>query len=101
MVSISVVSISMWVVSVVSIGISLSISGSLAIWVSIVSVVGKTISITMVGKTISIVTIESISISTGVSIGRPLAIVISMVAIWVSIVSMVGKTISITMVSIA
>merc|ERR1711970_1159447 len=69
----------------------------MGIWVSIVSVVG--ISISMVGKSVSVsvVSVESISISlglgsgSGLSISGPLAIVVSIVVgIWVSIVSMMG-----------
>merc|ERR1712026_122784 len=108
-------------VSIVSIGgISggLSISRPLAIvvsmvgiWVSKVSVVGISISMVGIGKRVSIVSIESISISLGLSgsgglgISGPLAIVVSIVAgIWVSIVSMVGipkMSISIVTIEIA
>merc|ERR1711997_1025366 len=92
------------IVSIGSISGGLGISGPLAvvaimvgIWVSIVSMVG--VSISMVGKSVSVsvVSVESISISlglssgSGLSISGPLAIVMSIVAgIWVSIVSMVG-----------
>merc|ERR1712011_47517 len=108
-------------VSIVSIGgISggLSISRPLAIvvsmvgiWVSKVSVVGISISMVGIGKRVSIVSVESISISLGLSgsgglgISGPLAIVVSIVAgIWVSIVSMVGiakMSISIVTIEIA
>merc|ERR1719193_175522 len=92
------------IVSIGSISGGLGISGPLAIvvsmvgiWVTIVSMLG--ISISMVGKSVSvsIVSVESISISLGLSSGSglgisgPLAIVMSIVAgIWGSIVSMVG-----------
>merc|ERR1719209_1839395 len=101
------------IVSIGSISGGLGISGPLAIvvaimvgiWVSIVSMVG--ISISMVGKSVS-VSVESISISLGLSsssglgISGPLAIVVSMVGIWVSIVSMVGiaKMMAISIVTI-
>merc|ERR1712212_871699 len=65
------------------------------IWVSIVSMVG--ISISMVGKSVSVSIVSVVSISLGLSSGSglgisgPLAIVMSIVAgIWVSIISMVG-----------
>merc|ERR1719495_1066775 len=66
------------------------------IWVSIVSMVG--ISISMVGKSVS-VSVESISLGlssgSGLGISGPLAIVVAIVVgIWVSIVSMVGIAIS-------
>merc|ERR1711868_300734 len=72
------------------------------IWVSVISVVGISISI-WVGS-ISIVSIQSISISLWLSISRSLSIVVSMVGIWVSVVSisMVGiaKMMTISVVSI-
>merc|ERR1719186_2595712 len=91
----SVVSMSISIVSIGSISGGLSISGPLAIvmsimvgiWVSIVSMVG--ISMSVVSMSISIVSIGSIS--GGLSISRPLAIVVAIVVgIWVSIVSMVS-----------
>merc|ERR1719320_1222979 len=93
----------------------LSIEVSTAgIWVSVVSMVGiskvVSVSVVSIGKRVSIVSVESISISLGLSgsgglgISGPLAIVvsISMVSIWVSIVSMVGiaKGMSISIVTI-
>merc|ERR1711982_315752 len=89
----------------------LSIEVSTAgIWVSVVSMVGISVSVVGIGKRVSIVSVESISISLGLSssgglgISGPLAIVvsISMVGIWVSIVSMVGiaKGMSISIVTI-
>merc|ERR1712027_280053 len=83
------------IVSIGSISGGLGISGPLGIGVSIVSMVG--ISISMVGKRVSVVSVESISISlglgsgSGLGISRPLAIVVAIVVgIWVSIASMVG-----------
>merc|ERR1739844_453973 len=113
-ISMSVVSMSISIVSIGSISGGLGISGPLAIvmaivmgiWVSIVSMMG--ISISMVGKSVS-VSVESISISLGLSsssglgISGPLAIVVSIVVgIWVSIVSMVGiaKMMAISIVTI-
>merc|ERR1719516_627379 len=94
----SVVSMSVSIVSIGSISSGLSISGPLAIVVS------------MVSKSVS-VSVESISISLGLSssswlsISGPLAIVVSIVVgIWVSIVSMVGiakMSISIVTIEIA
>ena len=70
------------------------------IWVSIVSMVGISMSIVSM-MSISIVGI--VSISSWLSISRPLAIVMTIVVgIWVSIVSMVGitKVMSIAIVAI-
>merc|ERR1719422_659658 len=107
--------VSVSVVSIGSISSGLSISGPLAIvvsitgiWVSIVSMVGISISVVGIGKRVSIVSVESISISLGLSgsswlgISGPLAIVVSITGIWVSIVSMVGiaKGMSISIVTI-
>merc|ERR1712173_404786 len=82
------------IVSIGSISGGLSVSGPLAI---VVSMVGIWISMVGIGKRVSVVSVESISISLGLSSGsglgisRPLAIVVSIVVgIWVSIVSMVG-----------
>merc|ERR1719435_615658 len=102
----SVVSMSISIVSIGSISSGLGISGPLAIvmaivmgiWVSIVSMVG--ISISMVGKSVS-VSVESIS--SGLGISGPLAIVVAIVVgIWVSIVSMVSiaKMMAISIVTI-
>merc|ERR1719499_1852753 len=77
--------------------------------VSIVSMVGISISMVCIGKRVSVVSVESISISLGLSSGSglgisgPLAIVVTIVVgIWVSIVSMVGiaKTMAISIVTI-
>merc|ERR1711944_247160 len=107
--------VSISIVSIGSISSGLSISGPLAIvmcivvgiWVSIVSMVG--ISVSVVGKRVSVVSVVGISISLGLSsssglgISGPLAIVMSIVVgIRVSIVSMVGiaKSMSISIVTI-
>merc|ERR1711982_267418 len=101
--------VSISIVSIGSISSGLSISGPLAIvmsivvgiWVSIVSMAG--ISVSVVGKRVSVVSVVGISISSGLGISGPLAIVMAIVVgIWVSIVSMVGiaKSMSISIVTI-
>merc|ERR1719430_2320064 len=52
------------------------------------------ISVSMVGKVMTISIVSIGSISGGLGISGPLAIVVSVVGIWVSIVSMVGISIS-------
>merc|ERR1719481_2540074 len=78
--------------------LAIEVSVVVGIWVSIVSMVGKMVSI-------SIVTIMDTSISSSLrfSISGPLAIEVSVVvSIWVSVVSMVGiaKSMSISIVTV-
>merc|ERR1712072_951527 len=69
-------------ISILSVEVSTTV-----VWVSIVSMVG-------IAKVMAISIVSIGSISGGLGISGPLAIVVSMVGIWVSIVSMVGMAIS-------
>merc|ERR1712072_1333977 len=77
-------------ISILSVEVSTTV-----VWVSIVSMVG-------IAKVMAISIVSIGSISGGLGISGPLAIVVSMVGIWVSIVSMVGisKMMAISIVAI-
>merc|ERR1711874_822938 len=70
--------------------LSVAVVAMVGIRISVVSVVGISVSMS-----VSIVSVQVSSISSRLGISGPLAIVVAIAGIWVSIVTMVGKTIAI------